>query len=300
MALLPALGLGASAASSILNPILQHNQNIRNRKYAIQDRDFENAYNSPKQQMARLKEAGLNPHLAYGSGAGASASVGTKSPAGQAPEANGQPIANSLMAFQDFAIKTIERDKLKEQIELIKLQQKFTQENTLNRWQDTENKALKYSFDSGLFQTNTDMQKERLRGQQIGNLKNLTQAETMQIMQAPNLEKTLEQILSIKEQRSMIPYQKDMIRQQIANLQSSKLLTESKTLSEAQQRELKKSVQELVLEQSKTQNLGRTLMEDQHRLNTIKEKFKSMGLSETATSDFLNNLLDIKAKATFW
>jgi hypothetical protein len=300
MALLPALGLGASVAGSIINPILQHNQNIRNRKNAIADRDFENNYNSPKEQMKRLKDAGLNPHLAYGSGAGASVSVGTKSPAGQAPEANGQPIASSLMAFQDFAIKTVERDRLREQIELLKLQQDLTKENTLNRWQDTENKALKYSFDSGLFQTNTDMQKERLRGQQIGNLKNLTQTETMQIMQQPNLEKTLEEILSIKERRSMIPYQKDLIRQQMANLETSRILTESKTLSEAQQREVKRGVMELMQEQVKSQQTGREYIQSNIDLNRIKQKFKSMGLSETATSDLLNNFLDIKAKGTIW
>ena len=39
------------------------------RKWAIEDRDFENAYNHPKQQMQRLKEAGLNPNLVYGNGA---------------------------------------------------------------------------------------------------------------------------------------------------------------------------------------------------------------------------------------
>lgn len=35
---------------------------------AIQNRDYMNAYNSPAQQMARLKQAGLNPRLMYGQG----------------------------------------------------------------------------------------------------------------------------------------------------------------------------------------------------------------------------------------
>lgn len=39
------------------------------RKWAVQDWEKQNAYNHPLQQMQRLKEAGLNPHLVYGSGA---------------------------------------------------------------------------------------------------------------------------------------------------------------------------------------------------------------------------------------
>lgn len=40
------------------------------RKDALADRDFANTYNSPVQEMARLKSAGLNPNLVYGKGAG--------------------------------------------------------------------------------------------------------------------------------------------------------------------------------------------------------------------------------------
>ena len=39
------------------------------RKWALEDRDNERAYNSVGQQMQRLKDAGLNPHLVYGHGA---------------------------------------------------------------------------------------------------------------------------------------------------------------------------------------------------------------------------------------
>lgn len=39
------------------------------KKDALEQWNRENAYNSPKQQMQRLKEAGLNPNLVYGKGA---------------------------------------------------------------------------------------------------------------------------------------------------------------------------------------------------------------------------------------
>lgn len=41
----------------------------RQRTDAIADRDFQNSYNSPAAQMARLKAGGLNPNLVYGNGA---------------------------------------------------------------------------------------------------------------------------------------------------------------------------------------------------------------------------------------
>lgn len=42
------------------------------RQWAVQDINNQNAYNSPAQQMARYKEAGLNPNLIYGEGVTAS------------------------------------------------------------------------------------------------------------------------------------------------------------------------------------------------------------------------------------
>jgi hypothetical protein len=40
--------------------------NYQNRKWQVEDRDYMNQYNSPAQQMQRMKEAGLNPNLMYG------------------------------------------------------------------------------------------------------------------------------------------------------------------------------------------------------------------------------------------
>lgn len=70
-----AVGIG----QSILEPVLGHLTNVRNRKFtremygrqrqdALADWEMQNAYNSPAAQMARFKDAGLNPHLIYGQG----------------------------------------------------------------------------------------------------------------------------------------------------------------------------------------------------------------------------------------
>lgn len=46
----------------------QKEMNALNRQQALSDYEMVNKYNHPKQQMQRLKEAGLNPNLVYGNG----------------------------------------------------------------------------------------------------------------------------------------------------------------------------------------------------------------------------------------
>lgn len=86
-----------------------------------------NEYNSPSAQMERLKAAGLNPNLVYGSGTVAG-NTSSQLPKYQAPrmEYNYKPpldVANILGAFQDFKIRQAQYDNLK-------AQRKAIEENT--------------------------------------------------------------------------------------------------------------------------------------------------------------------------
>lgn len=74
-----AIGAGASASSNLLGSLLgfigQRRANRTNLQIAREANKLEmdlfnlsNAYNAPTAQMQRLKQAGLNPHLVYGSG----------------------------------------------------------------------------------------------------------------------------------------------------------------------------------------------------------------------------------------
>ena len=55
------IAAGVSALGSGLNSILGNNASLRAWREQAE-------HNSPVNQMARLKQAGLNPHLVYGSG----------------------------------------------------------------------------------------------------------------------------------------------------------------------------------------------------------------------------------------
>ncbi|AXH77915.1 MAG: DNA pilot protein [Microviridae sp.] len=88
--------------------------------------DKANAYNSPEEQMKRLKASGLNPNLIYGSGAsGASGNTATALPKYNAPRVdyNYLPTAeipNIISMFQDYNIKSQQLDNMKATNEAIK------------------------------------------------------------------------------------------------------------------------------------------------------------------------------------
>jgi len=60
-------GLIETGIGLIADPIMQKWQNDQNRALYYEQRE----YNKPLNQVARLKEAGLNPALMYGTGTGA-------------------------------------------------------------------------------------------------------------------------------------------------------------------------------------------------------------------------------------
>jgi hypothetical protein len=277
MPLAELIAAGAGAAGSIINPILQARENKKNREY-----------NKPINQMARLKEAGLNPHLVYGNGANA------QMPSQQAPQVNEQAPMQMLNAYQNYTLQSIEKDKLKEQIELLKLQQDAAREVNRGRWYDTEGKALNYSLQSGLFQGNLDMQKNKLRGMeiinegnQIKNAMNLTRHETMRIMQAPTLNKLLEETLLTAAKRSLIPYQKDQLIAQAKNLDSSRALNEVRTLAQEKQNGIFNDAHTLLLNNIKVKEGQLSLMKANQELQETRNRWMSAGLSPTATQDLI-------------
>ena len=104
-----------TAATSIANLISQGAMNRKTRKWneamygkqredALADWARTNEYNAPLQQMARLKEAGLSPHLIYGGGANSISqpvrSTDTKSWSPNAPQIDGSQIVSQYFGVQ--------------------------------------------------------------------------------------------------------------------------------------------------------------------------------------------------------
>lgn len=125
-ALISALGQGFNVGSA--QNINKKTQQWNEKMYGIQRADalsdwaMQNSYNHPSSQMARLREAGLNPNMVYGSGSVVANSQSqprssdTKSWSPQVPQVN---IPEALGAFQDFRLRQAQVDNLRVQNDIL-------------------------------------------------------------------------------------------------------------------------------------------------------------------------------------
>jgi len=102
-----------SFASNISNAVIAKRQRraselATDKQYSrdIEQRDYMNAYNSPKAQMERFGEAGLNPNLIYGKGTSGTQTAQVKSGRQETPYSNvdvnlGDPLGE-LNKYQNF------------------------------------------------------------------------------------------------------------------------------------------------------------------------------------------------------
>lgn len=112
---------GSQARQNRLNRKFQSEENQKARDYNTMMWEKNNEYNDPTQQMVRLKNAGINPHLAYSQGAVTNTSSSPASsnassmPEGRAPQLDLSAILNaSLIGAQ---IKNIKADTMKKEAE---------------------------------------------------------------------------------------------------------------------------------------------------------------------------------------
>jgi len=119
-ATISALGAGASAVlgagGGLLNTLLGNKKRIELADYSYgKDMDMwniQNKYNHPAQQVARLKEAGLNPNLLYGQGVQGATGQAKEYPKYQKPKIDYTielpNLLNSLSLYQDIKGKAID------------------------------------------------------------------------------------------------------------------------------------------------------------------------------------------------
>jgi len=109
----------------------------------------ENEYNSPEATMARLKEAGLNPHLVYGTGTqGNTAASSPDYEAGSVQKQDqtnfdlGQLTQNSLGAFTDTRLKNAQVDNVRAATQGQKIKNGFEDIERLIKKHEAEKKGI--------------------------------------------------------------------------------------------------------------------------------------------------------------
>lgn len=215
------LGQGANAFST--GAMNKKSMKFAREMYATSRRDsladwaMQNEYNSPEQQMKRLKSAGLNPNLVYGNGADAQMGAPIKSsefmkPQLQAPQFD---IGSAVGQFMSTQMTQAQIDNLRasntltlEDIAVRKSQQRNLDAQTLKTIADTaragidtDQALLNYRKASQLFQTDIDAARANLNKtvQETNVLLNRNEREAAQ--NASNLQEAAERILNMRVQR---------------------------------------------------------------------------------------------------
>lgn len=153
-----------------------------------------NVYNSPMEQMARLKSAGLNPNMVYGSGSAAGMSAG-QLPKYNAPTVNYayQPpidIPSMIGQFQDFRIKNAQVRNTEEAFKARELANELKEDTMWWQKANIKDKAWmdrvkREWFSSGEYTKGMEYQqdylKHRARGQDLQNARIISATENLDL-----------------------------------------------------------------------------------------------------------------------
>lgn len=182
-----------------------------------------NDYNSPLQQMQRLKEAGLNPHLVYDNGATHTASsVPSTQHQSWNPETPdikgiGQAAMQGLGAYQDFTLQ-------QEQVKNMQQQRANMEMDNLLKGLQASGYAVKNAQDSldldkarKTFDTSISQIEENLRATKTRTDIAITEEVRDAAMHAPNLATAIERVAALHKSTQLTD-------QQIRNLKNNEVL----------------------------------------------------------------------------
>jgi len=208
----------------------QQQNNVTNyqmqRKDALSDQQSQNAYNSPQQQMQRLREAGLNPHLIYGKGAENTAAAirASSSQNPTAPPIQTSPLTASVQGgqaalemFTALRYQRAQTDNLYSQRALTDASTAATLQRTArdkfdygqaDRAKDIAFEQLLKNYENSIKSGDKLTEETKLIGQQSSRLEQLTPLE---------VQKTTQEISNLKTTQELTKTQTDKV---IADTQS--------------------------------------------------------------------------------
>ena len=186
------------------NREFQERENQINRQFAVDMWNKQNEYNLPTNQMQRLRDAGINPHLAYSNGqpmntsnAPATPSGIGSMPQGIAPQMNIGEIFNALMTKAQ--IKQMEAQTEKTLAEKEEVEARTEGIGKDNKVKDIEltHKDRQMLAEIGVNEQNIEESKSRVESSILTNKKvdqeieNLKSAKNLTDQQVDNLRKAL-------------------------------------------------------------------------------------------------------------
>lgn len=190
-------GNAINMQSDIGNFFLQERNYKRNRKDALADWDRVNAYNHPSAIMARLRDAGINPNLAFG-GIASGGAGSVNSPEASASELDSTrgrsappDVMGNLLAQADLKIKAAQANNLNVQTNVIR------EEWNLKRFQ-----AERAGFDLGIEREfAADHRRESIRQTRTSTDLAIAEDARRASLNTSNLQEALERMLTMQTQR---------------------------------------------------------------------------------------------------
>lgn len=233
--LVPAIMAGTSILGNVLNAASTNRQNQKARDFSMQmynrqrqdalaDWTMQNEYNSPSSQMARYRDAGLNPHLIYGTG---TASAGQASTPRSADSPSWRPdpahydfsgVGGAAMGFYDLAIKEATVDNLKAQNTVQVQDAALKAAQTASTTQATAKSEFELELAKSLRLTSIEAAQASLRNLNIQGDIALNQDERAALQSRASLAKTAEEILSMRLTRAKTDDERRLINQQIESV----------------------------------------------------------------------------------
>jgi hypothetical protein len=113
--IIPLIAAGASLLGSIFGNKSRKKEAARARAHDINMWDMTNAYNDPKAQMERLRNAGLNPNLVYGGSSGQTAGTANSLPGAKSPDIKDINPSNQMMQYIGMKNTEAQTDNLRTQ-----------------------------------------------------------------------------------------------------------------------------------------------------------------------------------------
>lgn len=235
------LGTGISAASTAA--MNRKTREWNEKMYAVQRKDalsdwaMQNEYNSPVEQMKRLRKAGLNPNLVYGNGVDGNASgqvrnTEMKSWNPEAPQYNLGAAANAgISAFYDVQVREAQIDNLTTQNTVLKNDAMLKAAQTIATYinankssADTKLKEFDLKQKESLFDTVLEQAVANLNLTRTKTSYTLDENERRTALTASSLAQAYERILTMRKGRAKTDAEIRMINQQIENLKKDERL----------------------------------------------------------------------------
>lgn len=203
----------------------------RERADNLSDWQRQNEYNHPSSQMARLREAGLNPNLVYGKGADntATAISGAASPSPEKWVPRDLPLGDlgdSLFRGVDLSMKQAQTDNLRVQNTVLSQEAELKKAQTLGTLSNTAMTDTQRNQLDSLFPYTLEGKKLDVREQTQRIQTQLNEDERRTLQTAQNLQKGIEEILTMRAQRANTELEKQRIYQSIELLKKDNRIKE--------------------------------------------------------------------------